>query len=526
MMVEGQGHGHDAVDVAGWLASGRAFASGGPVEVIGTHAALIVLHGDRAWKIKRPVSLGYLDFSTAEKRKLALDAELTLNRRAAPDVYIAVHAITLSKAGTLALEGEGEIVDWVLEMRRFPAGALLGEMIAAGAVTDDTMRALADAILALHAGAAVATGQGAARLRRVIDGNAAAMARYPDILPPDRATALTVQLIAQTTHHSGLLDMRCLAGRVRQGHGDLHLANIVLLEGRPVLFDCLEFDPELATSDVLYDLGFLLMDLCAKGRHHEANLVFNRYLDCSAQDEAGVALIGLFMAVRASIRAHVLAAQSSLDPSSPTARMRALRYLELAETLSRGQAARLVAVGGLSGSGKSTLARSLGGAIGAAPGARILRSDVLRKRLAGVAPEVHLSPAHYTPEESARVYAEMARLAAQALGIGQSVLADAVFSRAQERRDIAAVARDAGVPFDGLWLEVGTQERLERVAARPPDASDADPAVVRAQAATGQAPPLDWVTLNASGAFDELRAAARRSLDLSPAVPRDDAMPG
>jgi aminoglycoside phosphotransferase family enzyme/predicted kinase len=502
-------------DVSTWLASGEAFATKQPVERIDTHAASIFLNADRAWKIKRPVSLGYLDFSTVPQRKAALDAEFQFNRRTAPDLYLAVHPITRSSAGTLEIDGTGDLIDWVLEMRRFPSQARLDHALANPGVSDGVLRDLADSVLDFHREAEVndRTG-GAGRLRSVVEGNARSMACHPDILPPDRVAALTHTLLDAIILQGPMLDARGRGGRVRHCHGDLHLENIALIDGKAVPFDCLEFDTELATSDVLYDLAFLLMDLCERDRRHEANILFNRYLDRSSDDEAGAGLIRLFMAVRASVRAHVLAAQAVPGPQQAQLRHRALHYLALAIDLTRACPTRLVAIGGLSGTGKSTLARALGGSISGAPGARILRSDVLRKRLAGVEPEVRLAAGDYTQDASDRVYDEIGRLAGEALTRGQSVIADAVFAKPGERQAIAAVAQAARCAFDGLWLNVDTEERVRRVAARTLDASDADPGIARAQAAMNDQGSRRWGTLEAGGDFSLLQAAARIALNL------------
>ncbi|CAH0354022.1 hypothetical protein SPH9361_02877 [Sphingobium sp. CECT 9361] len=262
----------DPSDLTEWLASGEAFRVSGPVRRIDTHAASIFLNGETAWKIKRPVDLGYLDFSTPDKRRMALEAELKLNRRTAPALYKAVHPITRDEDGSFAIDGDGEAADWILEMRRFPDGALWSELADRNALDEVALQKLADALVGFHAKAQIAwPGDGAARIGKIIAGNAEAMALYPDILEPKAVAELTGRLEAHVDQNSGLLDARGKAGRIRHVHGDLHLANIATIDGVPTPFDCLEFDPELATTDVLYDLAFLLMDLpCCKGRPGKA----------------------------------------------------------------------------------------------------------------------------------------------------------------------------------------------------------------------------------------------------------------
>ncbi|AOH83143.1 aminoglycoside phosphotransferase [Sphingomonas panacis] len=499
------------VDVAAWLARGGPFGATARVEIVETHAATIYLSGDRAWKLKRAVAFGYLDFTTPERRRAALDAELHLNRRTAPSLYLNLHSITVEKDGTLALDGRGAAIDWLLEMRRFPDEALLAKMVGRMTLDDALLMRLADAVVAFHATAGIAPGQdGAERIRRVVDGNTASMAEYPDTLDPQTATALTDRLKAWIARHSRLLDARARAGRIRHCHGDLHLANIVLLDGVPTPFDCLEFDAELATIDVLYDLAFLLMDFWARGLRREAGIVANRYLDLSAADESGIALVPFYMSVRASIRAHVLAAQAARTGAADDFDQ-ARRYLALARDMLVAVPPRLVAIGGLSGSGKSTLARSVGGEIGVAPGARVLRSDVVRKRLAGVGPEQRLDPAQYTEESSRLVYAELRRLAGEALGAGQSVIVDAVFSDPAEREAIADVAALCGVGFHGFWLDVPEAERVRRIEARGPDASDANGDVARRQS-TLPVVSGGWIVLAAGQDLPSLHRALERHL--------------
>ncbi|RIA46375.1 hypothetical protein DFR49_0916 [Hephaestia caeni] len=507
-------------DLAEWLASGAAFESSGKssgsVTRIDTHAASIFLVGETAWKIKRPVDLGYLDFSTPDKRQTALEAELKLNRRTAPSLYKAVHPITRDSAGRFAIDGEGEPLDWILEMQRFPDGALWSDLADRHALDEAALNKLADALVGFHSNAPIAwPGDGAERIRGIVAGNAEAIAHYPDILDPLAAAELTARLDRLIESNSALFDARGKAGRIRHVHGDLHLANIATIDSKPTPFDCLEFDAELATTDVLYDLAFLLMDLWQRGLRHEANLVFNRYLDHSPEDEGAIGLLPLFMSVRASIRAHVTAARAKRDGHNNGTGEEAAHYLELAERLIAGEPARLIAIGGLSGTGKSTLARTLGADIGRAPGARILRSDVLRKRLAGVLSDTPLPAAGYTAEASREVYMALGRLARAALATGHGVIADAVFGMPEERDAIEEVAARVDCHFAGLWLELPEGERITRVERRKSDASDANAGVVRAQSKNLTSRPANWLTLTSEGPLDSLSDKARTLLGLT-----------
>lgn len=494
-----------------WLNSGEPFGVNDPVKRIDTHAAHIFLAGDRAWKIKRPVRLGYLDFSTAQKRRDVLREELRLNRRTAPDLYSGVHAIT-REDDRLVLDGTGEAVDWILEMRRFPDDALLDRRAREGALDETMLRRLADVVVDFHARAEIGPRKGGAdRMRRVIEGNAASMAAVSAVIDASLALELCRRQTDLVGQYADLLDARARASRVRRVHGDLHLGNVAIIEDVPTPFDCLEFDAELATIDVLYDLAFLLMDLWARGLRRAANIVFNRYVDQSAVDEDAIVLLPLFMSIRATIRAHVLATNLTGNPDAVD---QAHSYLALARRLIEPAPAQLIAIGGLSGTGKSTLARAIGGLLGRPPGARILRSDILRKRRAGVPMETPLGADAYRAQESQIVYAELDRLAGNALVAGQCVVADAVFGSPEERASIEQVATTADAPFMALWLVLPEADRIRRIAGRGPDASDATAGVARLQSGTVVPPGTAWAHLSVAGSLKDLEGAAMKQLSV------------
>jgi aminoglycoside phosphotransferase family enzyme/predicted kinase len=500
----------DQAAILRFLASPEGLAKAGPCRRIDTHAASVFLAGDRAWKLKRAVRYAYLDFSTPEQRRAALEAEFLLNRRTAPDLYRAVHPI-VRVGNSLAIGGEGHPVDWILEMERFPDGALLDELADAGFLDPALMQDLADRIHGFHEQAQrIVVRDGAARFRSVIEGNAESLRPFAAVLGEARTAALLDAQRTSWKRHARLLDDRGRKGFVRHAHGDLHLANVALVEGEPTPFDCLEFSVELATIDTLYDLAFLLMDLWHRNLRAEANLVFNRYVDRCA-DEDGVRLLPLFLSVRATIRAHVLAATAARSGDAEHAR-EAQTFLSLAAALIAPVPPKLVTVAGLSGTGKSAVSRALGAEVGAAPGARILRSDVLRKRLAQVPPERKLPASLYSPLASRTVYALLADLAGWHLAHGTAVIADAVAAWLDQRDAIARAAVHAHVPFVGLWLEAAEDIRLDRVCAREADASDADAAVVVAQSDDHVPPPRDWHRLPAAAPLAEVVALAHRAI--------------
>lgn len=487
---------------------------GATVGRVDTHLSILLLGDGLALKLKRAVKLPFVDFTDAEHRLAVCERELALNRRTAPQMYRAVRRITRRADGGLELDGPGPLVDSYVEMRRFKGEDLFAEMAAADRLTPVLMDRLARQIAAFHPDAeAGPTEHGADRLRGILDLSRTGLAETAVFAPADCA-GLQEALLTRWQRHREALDARAGQGKVRRCHGDLHLGNICLFEGAPTPFDCLEFDEELATVDVLYDLAFLLMDLWHRGHGRLANLCLNRYLDATG-DEGGLALLPFFMALRAAIRAQVLALQAKSAPGPAAAQ--AQGYFALARRLLDEGAPRLVAVGGLSGSGKSTLAGLLAPQIGPPPGARVLSSDRLRKGHFGVAAETRLPEAAYGPDVSQTIYRALCDRAAAVLQGGWSVVADAVFDRPADRAAIAS-ARPAGVLFSGLWLQAPAELLAQRVSARRNDPSDATPAVVHEQSRRlGEV--IDWPAIPAAGDVEEVLRAARSRLGLTPASP-------
>jgi hypothetical protein len=296
------------------------------------------------------------------------------------------------------------------------------------------------------------------------------------------------------------LDRRGQQGFVRRCHGDLHLANIVSIDGRPVLFDAIEFDPAIASIDVLYDLAFPLMDLLHYGEPEAANAVLNRYLATTSEDNLdALASLPLFLSMRAAIRAHVLLARLDRSETNQDNIGRAAQsYFELARLSVSPPAAKLIAIGGLSGTGKSVLARALGGLTNPLPGAVVLRSDAIRKQMLHVAETDRLPATAYQPETTQRVYRILAERAARVLSQGHSVIADAVYAGEAERVAIANVASDINLSFTGFFLTASLAIRMERIGSRVNDVSDATSEVVQLQDRYDIG-PIDWAIIDASG---------------------------
>jgi len=319
--------------------------------------------------------------------------------------------------------------------------------------------------------------------------------------------ALETALIARVTagaraaldRHSTLLDARRAAGLVRQCHGDLHLRNLVLIDGRPTLFDAVEFNDAISCIDVLYDLAFLLMDLWRRNLRRHANAVWNSYL-FDTGDLEGIRLMPLFLSCRAAIRAKTSATAANIaDQPTRRAELIALArdYLELAEQMLKPSPAVLLAIGGFSGSGKSTLAKMLAPTIGPVPGAVVLRSDEIRKQLCGCDPQVRLRADAYSAEMTTRVYDSLDARAGAVLAAGHAAIADAVFARQTDRERVESVARAAAAPFAGVWLDAPADVLSDRLAQRRADASDADAAVLRRQLQQGMG-ELRWSRIDAS----------------------------
>ena len=492
----------------------EAATHGGPVKRVDTHAASVFLARERVLKIKRAVRFPFLDYSTLEKRKAACEAELAVNAPYAPEIYRRVVAITREPDGGLAVGGSGAPVEWAVEMQRFDETRTLDHL--AGAIDESLAEALARAVAAAHALApAVEAEPWIAALGSYIDEHAEAFRKHPDIFSPAEIDALARKSRAAYDRAVPFIRERARRGRIRRIHGDLHLGNIALIDGKPVLFDAIEFSKIIASGDVFYDLAFLLMDLLERGLPQPANIVLNRYLGETRRldDLDALAMLPFFLSMRAAIRARVTTARLEQTPAAQHAPIAhaARGYFAFALRAIAPPAPKFVAVGGLSGTGKSALARALAPQLEPKPGAVIVRSDVERKALFGVAEKERLPAAGYGAAINAEVYATLADKARRILAAGHSAVVDAVFAKPLERATMAEVAKSAAVRLQGLFLTADLETRLARVGARRPDASDADAKVARAQEGYDLG-PIDWRQIDASGAPAAVLARARAAL--------------
>ena len=514
-------------EVISFLEDPASYAHRPPsVEVIETHGALIFLAGEDVFKIKRAVAFDYMDFSTLDKRKAVCERELSLNQPAAPDLYLGVVPITREAGGALAISGSGTAMEWAVHMRRFSQDDLYSALARRHKIDDGMIKDLAATVAAYHTRSdPQATQDGTQPVGNIITELRDAFVELEQFIPPDTADAYLTAAEKRLTEVAPVLDARAAKGLIRRCHGDLHLGNIVQWNGKPVLFDALEFDEALATTDLLYEMAFLVMDLWHEGLRAEANLLLNRYLFETANLDQldGLSAFGLFMAIRAGIRAMVTAQRASLVAGGDATGPRdAKTYLNDGLGFLTPHQPRLVAVGGLSGTGKSTLAAEIAVHIGSVPGAIHVRSDLERKLLFGAGETERLGDACYTPQANMRVYEAVLAKAAKALSAGQAVVVDAVFSDGAWREKAEQVADDLKVPFTGLWLDAPPETLISRVDAREGDASDATADVVRRQLAKDVS-ARSWHQIDAGGSPLETVIAADLALRQENALRFDEA---
>jgi aminoglycoside phosphotransferase family enzyme/predicted kinase len=490
-------------EIVAALAEGRAIDEDGPTKRIDTPMSHIFLGRSRAFKLKRDCLLPFVDFSSLAARHRACEAELAVNAKLAGDLYEGVSPVIRQPDGRLRVGGLGPALDWVVVMKRFPDGALLDDLAKAGRLTPDMVRQVAETVARFHQEQpAVLTAGHAVDYRHIVEGlrrTEAEAAAALDLSPGSEE--LFTELERHIAELSPMIEARRRAGWVRRGHGDLHLRNICLFRGRVTPFDALEFDPALATADVIYDLAFLLMDLRARGLTDLANIAMNHYWDQAALDEEALALLPMFMALRAAVRLAVALETGDL--------VEAARYRALGLDLLKTPHLRLLAIGGLSGSGKSTLAQTVAPDLPGPCGGRLLRSDLIRKAMRGARQDERLGPEAYEPEARATIYKSLTSRADHALKAGSSVLVDATFREAHARAAVESLTVPA--QFTGLWLRADKAVRAARVTARQNDASDATAVVALTQVEPAQLGAA-WRVVDAGGALPALISAVRRAL--------------
>lgn len=494
-------------------------AAGSAVERRETHISIVFLIGQSAFKMKRAIAYPYLDFSTIERRRYLCEREVAINSRTAPDIYRRAIPVTCDQNGVLALDGHGDPVEWLVAMRRFDDATLWDKLAQAGGLERRDFEVLADLVARFHSQAQVCDGQPAvSALCEIIDGSEQSMVCHVgDLFAADVVETLFARTRRTYKSLKPVLAARADGGCVRICHGDLHLGNIFMGDAGPVLFDAIEFNDAFSNIDVLYDLAFLLMDVDYRAGKRRATALMNRYLDHSG-DSTGMAVLPFFMSLRAAIRAHVSASAAAqhADPAAASKlRYHARQYLERAVAYFQPVRPRLIAVGGLSGSGKSRMARVVAGVMDGVPGARVVRSDTVRKRLAGVEFDDRLPKDSYTPGASKRTYDVCMTEARRILEAGFPVVLDAVFAKPDERCAAEALAVDLGVPFHGLWLEAPLHIMRDRVEKRQHNASDATAAVIEMQSGYDLG-NIQWHRVDSSGTKEQTESVGFALLGLEP----------
>ncbi len=490
----------------------------GQIERIETHISCIFLGGDLALKMKKAVRLPYLDFSTLDLRERFCRREVEINRLFSPELYLGLDRVSRGRDGVLRFGDFGETVEWLVRMRRFDKEDILSEVVRRGQPGSALVRALASTVAESHRKAPVRKADGWRSIMRTINElRESALGR--GALPQSAGVTHFLESAESLARQKReLLKERGISGNIRRCHGDLHLGNIVLWEGRPLLFDAIEFSEELATVDVLNDLAFLLMDLVHRGQRKAANRLMNWWLQFlyDERHHAALGLVGLYTACRAGIRAMVsvdLALQKKGREREEMLR-RATTYMETANRAIRPPRPCIVAIGGLSGSGKTTLATALAPLLAPGPGAVHFRSDVERKLMAGVDEYERLGPEFYTREKSNAVYRRIIRKAREATASGWVAVIDAVFLKNRERRAAEEAARAVGADFRGLWLEAAPEILKRRVDMRFHDASDATPQIVEKQLAR-YSEVSGWTRVSAEGGPDVVLERALNALGIT-----------
>ena len=470
----------------------RELTGAAPVE---THISAVFVGKHEALKLKKAVKLPFLDFSNLTTRAAMARRELELNHVAAPEIYRGVQAIVRGPHGLhLAPDGADGAIDYVVRMARLDPRDFLDEIAKNGGLNTKLLDALGDAVATLHAKLPAIHGwDSPGGMQWIIEGNATAAKSAG--LPEYEVQAWLSCTLNALRSIADSLRSRAASGYVRRAHGDLHLGNLCLFKGLPTAFDMLEFDEALATVDLGYDLAFLLMDLEFHAGRVAANRVLNRYV-ARTGDYGLLAGLPCFLSTRAMVRAHVQASRGK--------NQEARRYLDMAMAALRPARATLLAVGGLQGTGKTTLARAVAPGLGRSPGALIVRSDEIRKRLHGVAPEQTLPHNAYGDAANRATNAALLAAVEEALRGGQSVIADSTFLNPDLRADIEAVAHRLGLEFFGIWLETDLATLVARVTARTGDASDAGPDVLR-QAARVDTGEVTWRRLAANDLAETAR---------------------
>lgn len=440
------------------------------LRLLETHISWVILTGAYAYKIKKPVDLGFLDFSTLERRHFFCEEELRLNRRTAPDLYLDVVPITGSPGRPL-VDRTGEAFDYAVRMKQFDADALFSQRALRGQLTPPCIDALATRLASFHRAAPRAASDSPwgsyGAVAHAVDENLSFLSRC---CADEHDCGDLTRIRQWTDDHlqslSALIAERHASGYVRECHGDLHLANLALIDDEPVPFDCIEFNPALRWIDIVSEVAFLTMDLAVHGLEHLAYRFINHYQE-AVGDYAGLRLWTFYRCYRALVRAKVTRLMAAPHaPATQATRSAYRQYVDYALALIAPPQPLLLVTHGVAGSGKSTLAAALAERIGAIR----LRSDVERKR--DIPADTATRADLYAADVTRRTYARLAQLTGELLGAGLSTIVDATFLRAEQRQAFRGLAQGLGVPFRILDVEAPEAILRERVVTRAREAHD------------------------------------------------------
>jgi len=476
--------------IAGLLSPGAYEHPVGAIELIETHASWVILTGQFAYKIKKPVDLGFLDFSTLAKRRFYCEEEVRLNRRLAPDIYLGVVPVTGSPEAPRL--GHGAAIEYAVKMRQFPPSAQLDQLLDRQELQGRHLDAFAQLIADFHqrvtvAGSGQHYGDPEAVLKPATENFPDLRARLTDPVLAGHVDALENWTNTAFSHLRDDFRQRKRAGFVRECHGDLHLRNLAWVDNRPLAFDCLEFSPDLRWIDVLCEVAFLVMDLQARRQPALAWRFLNQYLEHTG-DYAGLPVFPFYLTYRALVRAKIDAIRAGQpdidDQQKAVAEQECRGYLDLARDYTQPAPPRLILTRGVSASGKTTLTGAL------LEGLKLIRirSDVERKRAFGLRADADAHAAFgqgiYSAAASRQTYARLLALAGKVLGAGFSVVIDAAFLRAEQRSPFTALAAARGIDCTILEITAPPATLRERIASRARGASDADIDILERQLAS------------------------------------------
>ena len=488
----------------------KALSEMNACSIVETHISWVLLTGQYAYKIKKPVNFGFLDFSTLEKRLFCCNEELRLNRRLAPDLYLEIVPIT-GTAGYFQFGGDGIAVEYAVKMTRFPAGQLLSERAECGQLGADEIDQLTKCVTAFHD--TIERADENSPYGNAVDIHHWFTENFVHIRPllTDDLQQQPLQRIQQwgdSEWHSQaeLMRQRKRQGYIREGHGDLHLGNMTRINGKVTLFDCIEFNPMLRWIDVISEIAFLSIDLVRLGYGRYAYRFLNRYLQHTG-DYQGLALLRYYLVYRALVRAKVSLLRSVQQQANTAvaeqARSAYAVFAALAERFTQRRPTPLIITHGYSGSGKSTMASLLAEKIGAFQ----IRSDIERKRLSGLSASAHtdsgIDSGLYSPQASLKTYLHLKELAKTVLDAGFPVIVDAAFLKIEQRDLFRQLATDCGVPFQLITFQASDEELERRIRQRQNDASEATVEVLHRQRQSADALSKDEsaaITINTESA--------------------------